>query len=98
MKRKLLAYFVLSTSLALVATAWGASHAEALAKAGKFEWTTESADAKKLIHELQSRIENFQLEATRRSSHATSSLRTRTSRWGSITCRPSCPAPKEVRR
>ncbi len=60
MKRKLFAYFVLSTSLALVATAWGASHAEALAKAGKFEWTTKSADAKKLIHELQSRIENFQ--------------------------------------
>ncbi len=56
MKRKLLAYFVLSTSLALVATAAGAS----ATGDGKFEWTTESADAKKLIHELQSRIENFQ--------------------------------------
>ena len=52
MKRKLFAYFVLSTSLALVATADAGD--------GKFEWTTESADAKKLIHELQSRIENFQ--------------------------------------
>ena len=51
MKWKLLAFFLLSTSLALVATASGD---------GKFEWTTKSADAKKLIHELQSRIENFQ--------------------------------------
>ena len=54
MKRKLLANFVLSTSLALVATA------ATTAKADKFEWTTESADAKKFIHELQGRIENFQ--------------------------------------
>ena len=59
MKRKLLAYFVLSTLLALVATA-GASLAENIVGDKKFEWTTESADAKKLIHELQGRIENFQ--------------------------------------
>ena len=57
MKWKLLAYLVLSTSLALVATASGKS----AAGNGKFVWTTESAEAKTLIHELQARVENFQL-------------------------------------
>ncbi len=56
MKRKPVVYFALSTMIALVASTAAASD-------GKFEWTTESAEAKKLIHELQGRVENFQLGA-----------------------------------
>ncbi|PYQ17399.1 MAG: hypothetical protein DMF80_00965 [Acidobacteria bacterium] len=42
---------------ALVASA---AHAEASA-GGRFEWTTKSSEARKLLSELQLRIENFQL-------------------------------------
>ena len=50
---------VLYLALAALAAA-GAAHAQAAAKAARFEWTTKSAEAKQGLAELQQRIENFQ--------------------------------------
>jgi tetratricopeptide (TPR) repeat protein len=48
-------------TLGVIAFAFTMSLASALsAGGGKFEWTTDSAEAKKMLTELQARIENFQ--------------------------------------
>jgi tetratricopeptide (TPR) repeat protein len=52
------------TSLALALAVAASAGAVAQASTGKrFEWTTKSADAKKMLLELQSRIESFQFGA-----------------------------------
>ena len=54
-RRKALAGLVVAILFVQVNAASGETGDEA-----KFHWTTESAEAKKLLNELQARIENFQ--------------------------------------
>ena len=46
--------------LAMAAVCFAASTAAAAETTGKFEWSTQSAEAKQLLADLQARIENFQ--------------------------------------